>query len=403
MNKLLSYTVKISFLLLAFVLAVGWKPVMAQAPDTRIEISGWIPYWAAKDGIASAKQNLGKLSYIHPFAFSVKEDGGLKDLANLGKSNWKKFFKSAKSKSAQVIPTIMWSDSDNMHKVLTDEKLRAKHVKEIAAMVKKGKYDGIDIDYENKYARTRDGFSAFLKELKAEIGNKILVCTIEARTPLDSLYRVPKDPATHEYANDFEVIGRYCDRVQIMTYDQQRADLKLNDAKAGLPYSPVADIDWVRKVAILATQSIPKQKIMLGVATYGREYEVTAGPNSFIEYKRLRAINPDIATELAKKHNVKPGRNQGGETSFTYVEENSPYVLLPYFPVPIGTPEHDLIATRALAYAKNIQQPIKFRLVWWSDAESIKQKVDLARELGLRGIAIFKIDGGEDPAIWDMI
>ncbi len=38
--------------------------------------------------------------------------------------------------------------------------------------------------------------------------------------------------------------------------------------------------------------------------------------------------------------------------------------------------------------------------VWWSDAVAIKDKVDLAKRLGIRGVSIFKIDGGADPAMW---
>ena len=39
----------------------------------------------------------------------------------------------------------------------------------------------------------------------------------------------------------------------------------------------------------------------------------------------------------------------------------------------------------------------------WSDAQAIKSKIDLAKKLGVRGVAIFKIDGGEDPAMWEIL
>ncbi len=39
----------------------------------------------------------------------------------------------------------------------------------------------------------------------------------------------------------------------------------------------------------------------------------------------------------------------------------------------------------------------------WPDAASIAQKVALAKQLGVRGIAIFKLDGGEDPNMWSVL
>ena len=39
-------------------------------------------------------------------------------------------------------------------------------------------------------------------------------------------------------------------------------------------------------------------------------------------------------------------------------------------------------------------------MLTWSDADAIEQKVDLARRLGVRGVSVFKIDGGQDPGLW---
>jgi peptidoglycan hydrolase-like protein with peptidoglycan-binding domain len=39
----------------------------------------------------------------------------------------------------------------------------------------------------------------------------------------------------------------------------------------------------------------------------------------------------------------------------------------------------------------------------WPDAQSVQSKIDLAKRLGVRGISIFKLDGGQDPGIWKVL
>jgi spore germination protein YaaH len=375
------------------------SPSVSSAATGAFEVAGWIPYWRIDDGTASARVNLDVLTHIYPFGYSVKEDGSLSDLADLKDRSWKRLFKSAASKDVEVMPTVMWSDGKAIHGVLSNPSKRKDHVNAITSMVKKGKYTGVDIDYEGKWAETQDHYSAFIKELKASLGSKTLTCTIEARTPPESLYATM--PATLKYSNDYSVIGKYCDRVQLMTYDQGRADLKLNAFKTTLPYNPVSDVEWVRKVVELTVKTIPREKILLGVPTYGRRYEVTVSPNGYVEYSRLSSPNPDEALDIAKEFSGKPSRNTAGEIGFSYAAAPSP-LLVSTIPVPAGTPEGFITAARASLLAKAMGRKVKYFLVGWSDAAAIKQKVDLAKEYNLRGVTIFKIDGGEDPALWDL-
>lgn len=390
----MKYFVSISGISLALLLVGAGVPLRAHAS----EVAGWIPYWAASAGYKDAKQNFDTLDTVYLFAYTVKKDGRLHDQMKLDKRAAKHFIKDANKAGVAVIPTIMTSDTNGIHAILSDESSREDHIEEIVDMVEDGDYAGVDIDYEGKKAETKEYFSLFLTELKEELGSKTLFCTIEARTPPDSLYTTV--PGTLRYANDLDVIGDVCDVVNVMTYDQQRADLKLNKVRQGAPYYPVADPEWVEKVVQLMTQSIPKSKLMLGVATYGREVEVTVSPDWFQSYDSLWAVNPSYAVSQAKKVKVTPTRNAAGELSYTYLPKKSKAKLSKSLDIPSNTPEGMEVAARALAHANKTGDTVKFNMVWWSDATAIAQKVDLADTLGLRGISLFKIDGGEDKALW---
>lgn len=364
-----------------------------------LEISGWIPYWSGTKGPKDAQKHLKFLNEIHPFGYSMKSDGTLGDLMGIDKGAWEKLIAAARAKDVLVTPTVMASDGALIHKILSDSVKRANHIQKIALMVEKGGFDGVNIDYEAKRAETKDYYSRFLKELKAAIGDKRLICAIEPRTPPESLYK--NIPTNLQYANDYTEIGEHCDTVEIMGYDQQRADIKLNAARTGAPYMPVADIDWVRKVVNVTALSIPKEKLVLGVPTYGTEYGVTVSPNWYQGYKRIRAVNPDTAITLMKKQKAKASRNSAGEMAFTYATKST--AKIKSYGVPNGTTEGNKIAAQALAYANATGKSTVFTVVSWSDAEAIEAKVDLAKELGLRGIAIFKIDGQEDPSMWNVL
>ncbi len=389
-----------SFFTLALLALIGISAAApAGARAASLEISGWIPYWAVSAGVREATKHLDELSVVHPFSYSVSADGKVKDLADMSKSTWQRFIRAAHAADVEIVPTVMWSDTANIHKILSDEKLRAAHVKSITDMVKKGKYDGVDIDYEGKLAKTRPYFSLFLKELDAALGSSMLSCTIEARTPPESLYTTI--PATLEYANDYTAINKYCDRVTLMTYDQQRADLKLNNARAGAPYYPVADPDWVKKVVNLTAASIDKSKLVIGVATYGREVAVTVSPNWFQAYSQISSVSDDYARDTADTYDADLFRNGAGELSYSYAPDKATQKLLASVSLPKSTKPRDENAARALAYADKTGKTVTIRTVWWSDADAIEDKVDLARSLGVKGIAIFKIDGNADKDLWD--
>lgn len=395
---LLSMMAKVKILSAILMLTLFLPTNSVSADD--YSVGGWVPYWQDTMGTASASKNIDKLDIIYPFAFEMTAAGVPVDKATLSEKQWQELFEEAKDEDVLVIPSILWNNGAQIHNVLSNQTWRAIHIEIIARIIEAGDYDGVNIDYESKQARTKDHYSLFLKELNARLGSKLLTCTVEARTPPESLYRsVPKNI---EYANDYNAIGKYCDVVELMIYDQQRADLSLNDERKGEPYIPVADVDWVEKVVALAVKDIPKEKIMLGVPTYGRKWTLTVAPEWYKEYKGNGAINLPDAEELADDNKVSIGENAAGEKSYSYFNPNSPFKILDVLPVPDGTRVGFEAAAKALLFANLTKMEVPVEIVWYSDKDAIADKVDLIQKYGLKGMAIFKIDGEEDQRIWDM-
>lgn len=392
----------------AFLVLVLLPNATRAAAPTKLEFSGWLPYWRVASSTRDVTPHLNQLTEVNPFGYTVKKDGSLNDAAKVGSPEWQALFAAAKLQKVRVVPTVMWSDADAIHAVLSDKTLRTQHVASIVSMVTSNNFDGVDIDYEGKRASDRENYSAFLKELSAAFAknkaNKWLMCTIEARTPPKDLYKTI--PADLEYVNDFKAINKYCDRVRLMTYDQQQADLTLNKANKGL-YAPVADPAWVRKVVQLAAKDINKKKLVLGVATYGYIYQVMPDVDGGYEYNLLEAFNPKYGTDIAKEYGITPVRTSSGEMHFTYVPKDTPKELPDNVTVSAKAPKGTVSALKAalgataLASEKGTQAP--FYMLWWSDAKAIEDKVKLARELGIRGVAVFKFDGGEDPGMWGVL
>jgi spore germination protein len=357
--------------LLAFLLVI---PASVSAAAKPLEVAGWIPYWRAATGTTDVLPHMKTFSAIMPFGYIVQNDGSLHDAFDLSTTSPTSaaLIASAKAAKTRVIPTVMWSNGVAIHSILSSGPARRALEDSIANLVMENGFDGIDIDFENKYAKTKPYFSLFLQGLYARMGKKFVYCSIEARTPPSAAFDVI--PTDLTYANDFRAINKYCDRVELMTYDQGTIDLRLNSAANSAPYIPISDPKWVQKVVNLTAQTIPKNKILIGVPTYGYEYDlvpITQGYRYNIDW----AFNPRYATELASELGVMPTRNSAGEMSFVYTPTTTP----------------------------STATSTSLRIVWWSDAQAIQDKLKLAKSLGVRGIAIFKLDGGEDPNLWNIL
>lgn len=387
---------------LALLAPLSIATAASAATSSSFEVSGWLPYWTAATSSADVMPHLSELTEINPFVYTMTSSGTIIDSGSMTTGPWPALIAAAKAQNVRVVPTIMWSNGAAIYNVLSVAKTRQALETNIAKLVKQNNYDGIDIDFEDKTAATEPYFSLFLQGLYSRMGNKFVTCDIEARTPIAEEYYGTDIPVNAgQYANDYVQINKYCDRVHLMTYDQQGVDGQLAAVAASSSelYAPVADPAWVQSVVNLAKLTINPKKIIVGIPTYGYEYQVTAYANNQYLYDILWTFDPKYAGQIEAQYNVAPTRNSAGEETLTYVPNPNLSTSTPNaFP---NNPAAGLVAAVAASlYATTYNSHLSFNMLDWSDAQSVTDKVALAKALGVRGVALFEFDGGEDPNIW---
>lgn len=333
-------------------------------------ITGWLPYWSKSGGAASFEENISAFNEIHPFAFEVNSDGSLKDVLKIKSTPWPDLTNQAKNKNVSIIPTILWGDAAAMHNVFSNYNLLSNHVDSIDKMITDNNFSGIDMDYEGKDVADLGLFSSFLGRLHEKLASesKTINCTVEARTE-DTPPAGWSGTRAMAWANDYAALNKYCDSVTIMAYDQSFLVYGTKSSfedNSEVPHAPNADNQWVEEVINYTLHSIGPQKLILGVPTYGWEFTFKKLSTGY-SYTRFQSISYDQAMAEAKKAGSTPTRNSGGELSFTY------------------------------------QSAGQNHIVTFSDAEAIRQKMELAKKYNLKGISLFKIDGLADPQLFSTI
>ncbi len=337
-------------------------------PGRPFFVAGWVPYWSKTKGADSLNDSLSFFDEIRPFAFGVNADGSLVDTLKIKDAPWPSLEAQAEKENVAIIPTVLWTDASAMHDVFSNKNLLNNHIDSIVRMLDDDNFSGVDIDYEGKDAADRDLSSTFLEALhnKLNVDRKTLDCTVEARTQ-DNPPADWSGVRAMAFANDFSALDKSCDSVTVMAYDQafQTNGTKMSfEDPSEIPHAPNADNQWVEEVIQYALRKISPDKLVLGVPTYGWEFELNKLPGGGYHYERFQAVSYLKALQEAKVAGVTPVRDSGGELSFVFR---------------FAGKEH---------------------IVTFSDAEAVREKISLAKKYGLKGISLFKLDGLADQKIF---
>ncbi len=232
-----------------------------------------------------------------------------------------------------------------LHQVLRDEEIRNKLIDEILVNINYYGYDGVEVDFEGIEGNDRAEFTRFLEDLKKNLvaENLTLMIAVPAKTWDD-----PKNSWSGGY--DYKAIGKIVDRVMIMSYDEHWS---------GGPAGPVSSLPWFKKVAAFADETIPKEKVLMGIPIYGYDWP---------ESGKARALLPIAIEKLMQQY--------GGQI------ELDPISSSPFY---------------RYTDAKGVKH-----VVWFEDNDSISKKVQVVEQYGFKGIGLWRL-GYETQDLWHVI
>ncbi|NMA54889.1 MAG: LysM peptidoglycan-binding domain-containing protein [Firmicutes bacterium] len=295
----------------------------------------WNSFTTYKDAISTAAA----------FSYQINWDGSVSGQA------YSRLLREAKAAGKSVLALVHNIsgggnfDRNLIHAILSNPALRSTAVANICRTVRSGGYAGVNIDFEDVPTYDRQLYTAFVRELAAELqpGGYQVTLSVPAKTWDD-----PQNAWSGAF--DYRALGEIADAIMIMTYDEH-----WSGGSAG----PVASLGWVKQVVDYAASVIPPEKIRLGIAAYGYDWPLGGYGG--------RAVTATEAVALAQRY--------GATIEWDHASQ------CPYFTYWPGN------------YA---------RRVWFENAASTAAKLDLCRQYNLGGVAIWRL-GFEDPGLWKVI
>lgn len=241
--------------------------------------SGWYPSWM-KDRLPVAEIPWNQYSQL-TFAFALLNDDGTLDL-NGDEDTLREFSKTAKANNVDPYVSLGgYTGSRFFSPTVATPQNRTAFVKEIVKMATEYELVGIDFDWEYPVGgglecnmnspQDTDNFLALLRELKQDPVGKKLILTA-------ATHIAPFRDATGTPSVDISLFAEVLDQIAIMAYDIHGGWSKEVGANAPLRQDCPAGRDGSVAGAVGAwtNAGFPAEKLVLGVAAYGRSFHPTA-------------------------------------------------------------------------------------------------------------------------------
>ena len=307
-----------------------------QEPRGSLVING---YCYTYIDIALLRGVLPYLTAIQPFTYGFTAEGYLIDIDD------REILQTARAVGTQALMVVAPLNteggfgSDLITATLNNPEANARLREAIVQRVLARNYIGADLDFE--YVRAED--AQVYESFATQLGQRLRQYGRILSLALAPKYYAEQRGLLYE-GHDYRALGAAADLTLLMTYEW------------GYTYGPplaVAPLYEVRRVLEYGLTEIPAQKIIMGLPNYGYDWVLP-----YEEGRAARSLSTQQALDLAWLY--------GAEISY---DESA---QAPWFRY--TTPEgvrHE---------------------VWFEDVRSLQAKLDLAAELGIRGVGFWTVN-----------
>lgn len=299
-----------------------------------IVVNGYIT--DAADSTLNA--TLPYLTFLSPFSYRSDSEGNLTPTFSVNTS-LSGGYRTANLLTLTNLLEAGGFSSQIAHAILTDQTAQDAFLENTEALLRRGGWYGVNVDFEYIYQFDRESYNQFLRRLTERM-HRLGYLVVTALAPKLSADQQGLLYAAHDYAAH----GRTADYVVLMTYEW------------GYTYGPamaVAPLNMVRRVLDYATQVIPAERILMGVPNYGYDWTLP-----FAQGTAARSLSNIEAVTLAGQ--------VGASIQF------DPAAQSPFFHYYDGEGrEHE---------------------VWFEDARSLRAKYALVNEYGLAGVSFWNLN-----------
>jgi spore germination protein len=352
-------------------------------PPSRRVLGYYVPY--DPTSWASFQENAQKIDAVGAQWVTIDACG---NLTSHDDQTLKQF---ARANGIGVFPSLLTMSGSLNHRLLTDEIVAAHAIEQIIEYVTAEGYEGLDLDLEAVEPQDRPAYTAFVAALGAALHERGRMLTL-------ALPAKSGDVTTGwAGAYDYAALGAHADLITIMAYDYRGAW-----SEPG----PVAPYDWVEQVLAFATSQIAPEKVLLGLAFYGYDWNTTSGT--------VRALGYGPAARLAERYQVPINLDQATQSAtFRY---QAPAGDLPPAALPVPPLQHQITVREAPPCPVAVPAPtptptprpvpdpgaIQDHEVWLEESASAAARLGLADRYQAGGVATWRL-GLEDPRVWAVL
>ncbi len=289
----------------------------------------------------------GVINEVSPSYFDLNDDGSLKLTALLNQT----FIDAMHEKGVEVIPFLSnhW-DRELGRKAL---KNREELSNQIIQAIEKYNLDGVNVDIENVTEVDREAYTDLVRLLKEKMPEGKIVAVAVAANPNGYT-------SGWHGSYDYEKLGQYADYLMLMTYDEHY--------QGGTP-GPVASYNFTENSIKYALKYVPSDKVVLGLAFYGRYWNQEGVGGRAVTFKLIEQIFNDYTPTIR------------------YDEQSRTM---------IGT----IVVSQKQANEDDYIFAAGTYDFYYENTETIKEKLELVEKYNLKGTGSWAL-GQELPSLWE--